>query len=272
MIPTNTLRSALPAICILLLATVTGCGGSDSDAPDSAAPEAGGTPADTASADQAAPAAAIAGIVGTATLNGDVPERTELETGSDPKCSVMHEDEPLLSDRAIISENGGIKDVFVYIKNPPEGDYAPPAEQAVIDQIGCRYVPHVLGVMTGQEISVENSDPTLHNVRGIARSNRPFNNSQPEGAKPRIKKFDKAEMGIRLKCDIHPWMTAFIFAMDHPFFAVSDDTGAFAITGLPDGEYTVVAWHEKYGEQEGTATFTEGAATTLDFSFEPTED
>ena len=247
----NAARIFLAVICSAALAA---CGGSDTE-------DTAGTAPAPAAGDK------VASLSGTVTFNGPRPERAVLLTESDPKCTVLHTDEPLLSDREIVSEDGGVKDVFVYIKEAAEGEYPVPTQQVVLDQVGCRYIPHVLGVQVGQELRVQNSDPTLHNVRSFARANRPFNNSQPAGAAPRIKKFNKVEMGIRLKCDIHPWMTAFIFAMDHPFFAVTDESGSYSIDGLPPGEYALVAWHEKYGEQEIAITVSEDAGTTTDFTF-----
>ncbi len=256
----NAARISLAVICSAALAA---CGGSDTE------DTAGTAPAPTPGYTSAGAEDAGAGLSGTVTFNGPRPERTILLTESDAKCTVLHTDDPLLSDSEIVSEDGGVKNVFVYIKEPPEGDYPVPEQQAVLDQVDCRYIPHVLGVQVGQEISVRNSDPTLHNVRSFTRENRPFNNSQPAGAAPRIKKFNNAELAIRMKCDIHPWMTAFIFAVDHPFFATTDENGAYAIRDLPPGEYTLIAWHEKYGEQETTVTISEGKGAVSDFVFEP---
>jgi hypothetical protein len=109
----------------------------------------------------------------------------------------------------------------------------------------------------------------LHNVRGIARSNKPFNFGQPEGSAARERVFDKPEMEIRLKCDIHSWMTGFIFAMEHPFFAVSDASGAFTIPNLPAGDYTLVVWHEAYGSQEVPVSVKAGAATDVAVKVKP---
>lgn len=263
---TRSVNAANVLLAIICAVALAACGGSDTE--DSA----GGPPAPTEQAGgdlSASPVDTGTGLSGKVTLNGPRPERTVVQTESDEKCAEAHGNEPLLSDSTIVSENGEIKNVFVYIKEAPEGDYPPPAEQVVLDQVGCRYIPHVLGVQLGQELSIENSDPMLHNVRAFARKNRPFNNTQIEGAPPRVKKFKNAEMAIRMKCDIHPWMTAFLFAMDHPFFAVTDESGAYTIEGLPAGDYTLVAWHEKYGEQETTITITEGEGTAADFTFEP---
>ena len=252
----NSAAFLLVAVCA---ATLAACGGSDTEDSAGTAP-----PPTPAAGDKAA------SLSGTAIFNGPLPERVVLLTESDPICTMAHTDDPLLSDREIVSEDGGIKNVFVYIKEAPEGEYPVPTQQKVLDQVGCRYIPHVLGVQVGQELRIENSDPTMHNVRSFARKNRPFNTSLPMDAAPRIKKFDNVELGIRIKCDIHPWMTAFIFAMDHPFFATTDENGAYTISGLPAGEYTLVAWHEKYGEQESVVTISEGEDVVADFTFEPT--
>ena len=259
----NAANILLALICALVLAA---CGGSDTDdTAETAPPEA-------AAAGDVLASAGDTGTVlsGRVTFDGPRPERAVLQTREDPKCTAMHVDGPFLSDREIVGEDGGIKNVFVYIKEAPEGDYPAPAEQVVLDQIGCRYVPHVLGVQVGQEISIENSDPTLHNVRAFARANRPINNALPKDSAPRVQKFKNPELAIRMKCDIHPWMTAFLFAMDHPFFATTGESGAYTIQGLPPGDYTLVAWHEKYGEQETAISVTDGEGTAADFVFQPT--
>jgi len=261
--PTNNVNIASILLVLLCAAVLAACGGSDTDNSESD-PGTAPTPSSSAEEDGAS-------LSGAVLFTGPRPERVVLLIESDPNCTMAHADAPLLSDREIVSEDGGVQNVFVYIKEAPAGEYPVPTQQVILDQIGCRYIPHVMGVQLGQELRVQNSDPTLHNVRSFARANRPFNNSQPKGAAPRIKKFDKVEMGIRLKCDIHPWMTAFIFAMDHPFFATTDENGAYAISGLPAGEYTLVAWHEKYGEQESLVTISEGEDAVADFAFEPTE-
>lgn len=257
------LSVGLAIALVLSLGALPGCGGSEDAPGDAPAPEATGTPADTAQAETGT------GVKGTAKWNGPIPERAVLDTEGDPKCFALHMSDPLLSDREVINDDGGIQHVFVYVKNPPEGDHPVPAEPALLDQVGCTYIPHVMGVRAGQDITIKNSDETLHNVRAFARTNKPFNIGQPAGLAPRTKNFAEVEHAVRMKCDIHPWMSAFVFAMDHPFFATTGADGSFAIKDLPPGDYTLVAWHEKYGEQEFAATVIDGELTESTVTFAP---
>lgn len=265
-------------------ALVLGCSGGDNGdaapaddaAPveDTETPSEDAAPADEAEeaaapAEEAAPAmSAASGLAGKITITGDVPAATVISTEGDPNCAAGH-DGDVLSEKYVVSADGGLANAFVYIKNPPEGDYPAPAEPVSLDQVGCVYTPRVVGVQIGQELKVINSDPTTHNVRASARKNKPVNYGQPAGSKPRTKKFKKQELAIKLKCDIHPWMTGFIFAMDTPYFAVSDASGAFSISGLPAGEYEVVAWHESFkkGDQKGTVTVDANGNGSIDFNF-----
>lgn len=261
-------RRLLAIAATIALVPLSGCGGDADEASDAApeAPAASDTPAAGASAEPAIPQSGT-GVKGKVTFEGTPPPRAELELAGDPKCAVMHEGSPLLAETVLVGPDGGLKNVFLSLSEAPEGDYPAPATPALLDQVGCQYTPHVLGVIVGQEIEIRNSDPTTHNVRAYARKNRPFNIGQPADAKPRIKSFKKQEDAIRMKCDVHPWMQAYVFAMEHPYFAVSNSSGEFAIVDLPAGEYTVTAWHEKLGEQEGTATVEDGKLTALNFSF-----
>lgn len=264
-----------------------GCSGGDSedaaptdDAPtsveDTEAPSEDAAPAEDASADEAAapaeeaaPAMSVAsGLAGKITITGDVPAATVISTEGDPNCAMAH-DGDVVSEKYVVSADGGLANAFVYVVNPPEGDYPPSAEAAVLDQIGCMYTPRIVGVQVGQELSIVNSDPTTHNVRASARKNKAINYGQPKDSKPRTKKFKKEELAIKLKCDIHPWMTGYVFAMSTPFFAVSDDSGAFSIAGLSAGEYEVIAWHESFlkGEQKGTVTVDADGNGSIDFTF-----
>ncbi len=238
--------------------TLAGCsGGGDTDSGGTTAPDAAAS-TDSASA---------SGVTGSVSFEGTPPERPVIDTEGDPKCSIMHKDSPVLSEKIVVGADGGLANVFVIVENPPEGDYAAPETPVILDQVGCMYTPHVSGIQVGQTLQIRNSDDTTHNVRAVARKNRPFNLGQPPGSNPREKTFKKAEDRIRLKCDIHRWMTAYIFSVEHPFFAVTDESGAFTIAGLPAGEYTVKAWHEELGEKTGTLTVDESGNGEVDFSF-----
>jgi plastocyanin len=134
-----------------------------------------------------------------------------------------------------------------------------------MDQDGCEYHPHVLGVQTGQQITFRNSDGLLHNINAQAETNRSFNISQPQSMDAPPRTFAQAEIMIPVRCDVHGWMEAYIGVVDHPYFAVTGDDGSFRLENLPPGDYTIEAWHEEYGTQ--TAQVTVAAQQTGDVSF-----
>ena len=144
--------------------------------------------------------------------------------------------------------------MFVYIKNPPAGEYKLPTKPAILDQKGSIFIPRVQAVRVGQQLMMKNGDPFIHNVRSLSRKNRQFNIAQPQGSPDREKTFDQAEGPITLKCDFHRWMEAHLWVMDHPFYAVTNSEGEFEILDLPPGDYEVSAWHEKLGEQSQKIT------------------
>jgi plastocyanin len=258
-------RSAVTLGAVVSTALViTGCsGGGEEEAAAPGSPEApadgGGTTA-SSGAGSGATADSI-GITGMAKFEGEVPEPAKINTAGDAKC---HSD--ITFSKIMVGEGGGLKDVFIKIKNPPEGDYAPPATPVILDQVGCMYTPHVMGIQTGQDLEVRNSDPTTHNVRAIARKNKPINMGQPAGSKPRVKTFKKEER-MTIKCDIHKWMTAYVVAVSHPYFAVTDENGAFTIAGLPAGEYEYEAEHEAFKKQKGTITLDANGNGELNLTF-----
>jgi plastocyanin len=143
-----------------------------------------------------------------------------------------------------------------------------PSTDVTLDQHGCHYVPHVLGLMAGQRLKITNSDPTAHNVHPLPKSNPEWNQSQPSGSNPLEKTFARPEVVIPVKCNQHPWMKAFIGVMRSPLFAVSGEDGKFTIAGVPPGTYTVAALHEKYGEKTMSVTVGTKEAKTQDFSFD----
>jgi plastocyanin len=212
---------------------------------------------------------------GTATIKGVVKfEGTPLKPRmismkQDKKCDALHKGEPVPSDEFVLNKNGTLKWVLVYVKNPPKGNYKPPATPVVLDQNGCHYTPHVFGIMVGQTLEIRNSDGFLHNVHFVSKKNPQFNQAQPTKAVVIRKQFKSPELppDSYFKCDVHPWMKAWVGIFDHPFFAVSGDDGSFTISGLPAGTYEIEAWHEKLGKQTQKVTVKAGETKTVTFTF-----
>lgn len=248
----------------LLLAVACGGGGESSYYTEEEAP-AGTTPATADAGTQAAaPAAAMpadaGSIAGTIKLVGTPPAEPVIAMSADPVCEAHH-DAPVHVEEVVVGPDGGLQNVFVYIKDY-KGPIPAPTGEAEIDQQGCEYVPHVLGVQVGETLKIKNTDGTLHNVHALAKNNPEFNIGQPVQGMVSEKTFDKPEVMIKFKCDVHAWMNAWVGVVPHPFFAVSDNSGNFTIKGVPPGTYTIEAWHEKYGTQ--TQQVTVGANGTAD--------
>lgn len=204
-------------------------------------------------------------ITGTIKYEGDIPNFKQIKMDADPICAALHKD-PVMPQTLVLGEGNTMGNIFVSIKNAPSGNYKAPTEPIVVDQKGCNYHPHVLGVMVGQPVKILNPDGTLHNIHSISKINPEFNMAMPKFRTELTKTFDKAEFMFALKCDVHPWMGAWLSVMSHPFFTTTGADGRFEIKDLPDGTYTVEAWHEKLGTKSATVTVSGGAATT-DFSF-----
>jgi plastocyanin len=207
------------------------------------------------------------GIRGTVTYKGPDTDRP-ISMQGDPTCADMHPT-PVDSDE-IALRGGKLANVFVYVKHGLEGKSFPaPAEKRHIDQSGCLFVPHVLGVQVGQTVELANSDATLHTVHALPASNAESNDPQPQGTPPVGRRFDKPEVMVPLRCDIHPWMVGYVGVVPHPYYAVSGEDGAFAIANLPAGKYTLEAWHEKLGTQTREVTVAPGETAAVDFDFKP---
>jgi plastocyanin len=188
---------------------------------------------------------------------------------SDPLCKPDSADPT--SEALLVGPGNGLQNVFVYVKDGLGArTYATPTTPVRLDQKGCRYVPHVFGVQVGQTVSISNSDGTLHNVHAVPASNREFNFGQPASvpAAPRV--FDKPEVMVPFRCDVHSWMNAYAGVLPHPFFAVTPADGTFEITGLPAGSYTLEAWHEQLGAQTLPVTVAADAPAKVTMAFKPT--
>ena len=210
-----------------------------------------------------------ASVHGMIHLEGKPPAPIEIDMGMDPGCTIATK-QANLSQQYLAGKGGGLENVYVYIKEGLEGsNFAVPVSPVVLDQKGCRYEPHVLALMAGQTLRVLNSDPTMHNVHAQPRapSNSQWNVSQmPKGA-PIETTFHDAEVMMPFKCNQHPWMKAYVNVGTNPFYAVSDASGNFEITGLPPGEYTITAVHEVLGEQTQKITVTAKENRAADFTF-----
>jgi len=184
-------------------------------------------------------------VTGRVRIKGEIPKRRKIPTNADPKCAALHPGD-LLSDDFVINPQGDVQWALVYVKEGL-GDqvYSPPKTPVVVEQRGCHFEPHVLGIMTGQELMFRNQDPLMHIVHVIPKNNREFGFSQAHQGEERTKVFSKKET-IRLFCDVHPWMVAWIVVLDHPFYGVTAADGRYKIKGLPPGQYTLEVWHESY--------------------------
>ena len=233
------------------------------------------TPTPSTSATKAPPTADLGTISGVITFAGTVPPAKKIDTSADPVCG---SENPNLTTEETLVKDGKLANVFVYIKDGAAtdgtkiGDYSwpTPSTAVTLDQNGCHYRPHVMGIQTNQKLSITNSDKTQHNIHPTPKLNQEWNQSQPNGAPPIEKTFSRAEVLIPVKCNQHPWMKAYIGVMKSPLFAVSAEDGSFTIKGVPAGKYTVVAWKE--GGADGTSKTVEvtvpaSGAAKADFAF-----
>jgi hypothetical protein len=196
-------------------------------------------------------AACFADVSGKVTLTGKIPEMPEIKAMKMvPGCA--HKD-PMFEETVVAGDKGELANVVVYI-NPPEGKKLTGgnSKPAVLDQKGCMYVPHVVAMQVGQSLLVKNSDAFLHNVHTLALDNAATNFGMPtvDEAGKKVGPYNTAE-NIKVKCDVHPWMTAWIVVVDSPFYAVTGEDGTYKIDtkGLADGDYELVFWQEKYGKK-----------------------
>ncbi len=206
-----------------------------------------------------------ASIGGKISFAGTAPAPEKIKVSADPYCQKEHKDG--LERKVVDVKDGGLKDVFVYVKSGVTGTYPPPTDPVELDQSGCMYKPHIVALQVGQPLKIKNNDETLHNIHPRPAVNQEFNVGQARKGMEVTKVFDKKEVMIPVGCDVHPWMRSFISVLDHPFFAVTDEDGKYEIKGLPAGEYEVEAVHEKLKSQMGKITVKDGEKATLDLSY-----
>ena len=242
-----------------LIVAALGVGACGGGSPENAAPaELIPNPVDAATAGS---------VAGRITFEGTAPQPGEVRMDSDPNCvqpGVTPTDETV-----VVGDDGALQNVFVYVRDGL-GDlrFPIPSEALVLNQEGCLYMPHVMGAQVGQVLEILNSDPTLHNVHAVPVANQEFNTGQPLPGMKHTHRFTTSEVMVPFRCDVHPWMFAYVGVVDHPFFAVTGADGSFNIEGLPPGTYTIEAWHERLGAQTQTITIGEREAGDMTFSFQ----
>jgi plastocyanin len=250
-------RTAIWALTPLLALTVMGCSKKSEEQPAANAP---------AAAPAAAPIdpATAATVSGTVKYEGTAPKAAKIDMSQDPACKGGNTAEN------VVVNAGDLENVFVYVKDGlGNRTFDVPAQPVTLDQSGCRYKPHVLGVMAGQTIKINNDDPTTHNIHPTPKDNREWNESQAPQAPPIEKSFAREEIMLPVKCNQHPWMRMFVNVVKSPFYAVTGPDGKYEIKGLPPGDYTIAFAHEKLGEQDQKVTLAPKDTKTVDASFKP---
>lgn len=216
----------------------------------------------------AGPAFAGATITGVVTYDGKVPNLKPIDMAADAACAKKHST-PQPSDVLVLGAGNTMANIMVsVVKGLPAGKTYPASKDPVVmDQNGCHYSPHVFGIMVGQPLKVLNSDGVLHNVHALPKVNKQFNMAMPATVKESTQSFGQAEGMFMIKCDVHPWMSAFAGVFAHPFFSVTKNDGKFTISGLDPGTYEIEAWHEKLGVQKATVTVAANESKTVSFKF-----
>ena len=210
--------------------------------------------------------ATVATVSGTVKFDGAAPKAAKIDMSQDPACKGTNEAE------TVVVAGGDLANVFVYVKDGlGSRTFDVPKDPVVLDQSGCKYHPHVLGVMAGQTVQIKNDDQTTHNIHPTPKDNREWNESQPPAAAPLEKNFAREEIMLPVKCNQHPWMKMYVNVVKSPFYAVTDKSGKYEIKGLPPGDYTIAFVHEKLGEQDQKVTVGPKDTKTVNQSFKAGE-
>lgn len=207
-------------------------------------------------------------IFGSIFFEGEAPRPRTWSRSSDPVC--RRENQSLASsEEVVINSNATLRNVFVYISSSFGARRFPvPKDSVVLNQQGCRYLPHVFGVQTAQPLVLLNSDSTFHNVYAAAKVNRPFNLGMTLAVKKIVRAFERPEVMVPFRCNVHPWMASYAGVLDHPFYDVTGAEGTFRLGKLPAGEYEVTAWHERFGVLKKSVTLRAAESKELSFKFE----
>ena len=206
-------------------------------------------------------------IHGTVRFSGPKPAPKRISMDAEEACEKM-QTKPVFAGAISTGKDGALADVFVYVKSGLEGKKFEPVQQAVVlDQRGCQFLPRVIALRAGQMLQVKNSDPVSHNIHPQPKNNREWNQQQAPGSPDLQRKFVYPEVMIPVKCNVHNWMRSYIGVLDHPYFAVTDQSGSFDWNALPAGDYVLAAWHEGLGELTEKVTISKGARQDVTFTF-----
>jgi plastocyanin len=248
------------ALTFVLMATLTGAAACSRSAPPPP-PAGGGKTVDAATAGS---------VSGRVVFTGTPPAPVAIQMGIDKACT-EGVGPNRQSDAVLVAADGAVQNVFVYVKSGLDAAYSfdVPASPVILDQKGCTYTPRVLGIRAGQPLEVRNSDATLHNVHALPMSNQDFNHGLAFKDTKLTQTFTVPEVMVRFKCDVHPWMFSFVGVVAHPFYAVTNASGAFEIQGLPPGTYVIEAWHEKFGRKTATVKIDPKGTQTVTFAYAP---
>jgi plastocyanin len=259
------MKTLLQSASLVLFAAIafTGCNSKPTATTPTTTATPAAAPAPPAFTVDPATAGSITGLV---KYSGPKPKAKVIDQSSDPACVTANKGK--IYDESLITTKGGLGNAFVYISKGLEGKtFATPTASVTIDQKGCWFRPHLVGLQTGQTLDVVNSDPVTHNIHPMAHINHEWNHSQGPGDPPMHRTFTKQEVMIPVKCNIHDWMHAFIGVVDNPYFTVTKDDGTYTLPNLPPGTYTVSVWHETLGTQETTVTIAASAKAEANLAF-----
>ncbi len=224
------------------------------------------TPAAPAAANLFDPAKGTANVTGRIRFEGPAPPSAQIKMNADPVCVSMHR-EPVTSEELVVID-GNLVNAFVYVKEGLEKySFAVPLEPVTLSQEGCRYTPHIGGIMANQDMRIVNGDPTLHNVHCLAEKNPQFNVGQALKGIENLRRFPNSEVMVKFRCDVHKWMTSYFGVLLHPYYSVTGKDGSFTLRGMPPGSYVIEAWHEKLGAQTLNVTVGDRETREISFSF-----
>jgi plastocyanin len=214
-------------------------------------------------------ALAASTITGTVTFDGKAPVLRPIAMDAEPVCLKKHAGHAVQNEMLVLGNGQTMGNVMVWVsKGLPAGKTYPASKTpVVVDQDGCMYKPHVMGIMVGQTYRILNTDGILHNIHTLPKINPAFNRGQPATVKEMTTTFPKPESMFQIKCDVHPWMSAYMGVFTHPFFSVTSTDGKFTISGLDPGTYEITAWHERLGTQTASVMVSGTDTKTQNFKF-----